>query len=241
MTEALGERERLALRLFAPIASTYDRYAFLLSFGQDARWRRFLVERIAARPDDTILDVACGTGAIALALLRRYGCSVVGVDASPEMLAAGRRRVAAAGAEARVRLEQGRAEALPFHDGEFDGLTSGYLLRYVADPAATVHELARVVRPGGRIASLDFFVPPSRLVRAAWRPYVGALLPALGGLVSPGWREVGRLLRESIPSFYERYPLERQLADWRAAGIVDVRAQPLSAGGGVVVWGTRGD
>jgi demethylmenaquinone methyltransferase/2-methoxy-6-polyprenyl-1,4-benzoquinol methylase len=241
MTEALGERERLALRLFAPIAGTYDRYAFLLSFGQDARWRRFLVERIDAGPDDTVLDVACGTGAIALALARRYGCSVVGVDASREMLAAGRRRVAVAGAEARVRLEHGRAEALPFADGSFDGLTFGYLLRYVADPAGTLRELARVVRPGGRIASLDFFVPRSPVVRAAWRPYVGVVLPTLGGLVSPGWREVGRVLRDSIPSFYERYPLERQLADWRAAGIVGVRAKPMSAGGGVVLWGTRGD
>ncbi len=241
MTEALGERERLALRLFAPIAGTYDRYAFLLSFGQDARWRRFLVERIDARAEDTLLDVACGTGAIALALARRYGCSVVGVDASGEMLAAGRHRVAAAGAEARIRLTQGRAEALPFADASFDGLTAGYLLRYVADPAATLRELARVVRPGARVASLDFFVPPSPIVRAAWRPYVHLVLPALGGVVSPGWREVGRVLRESIPSFYERYPLERQLADWRAAGIADVRARAMSAGGGVVVWGTRGD
>lgn len=241
MTKALGERERLALRLFAPIAGTYDRYAFLLSFGQDARWRRFLVERIDARPDDTVLDVACGTGAIALALVRRYGCSVVGVDASREMLAAGRRRVAVAGAEARVRLELGRAEALPFADGSFDGLTFGYLLRYVADPAGTLRELARVVRPGGRIASLDFLVPPSPVVRAAWRPYVEVVLPTLGGLVSPGWREVGRVLRDSIPSFYERYPLERQLADWRAAGITGVGAKPMSFGGGVVVWGARGD
>ena len=241
MTEALREREALALRLFAPIAPTYDRYAFLLSFGQDARWRRFLVERMEARRDETILDVACGTGSIALALVRRYGCAVVGVDQSAEMLAAGRRRVAAAGEAGRIRLEQASADALPFADGSFDGLTFGYLLRYVADPAATLRELARVVRPGGRIASLDFFVPPATAVRAAWNLYVGAVLPALGGLVSPHWREVGWVLRESIPSFYARYPLERQLADWRAAGVADVRAEPLSLGGGVVLWGTRGD
>jgi demethylmenaquinone methyltransferase / 2-methoxy-6-polyprenyl-1,4-benzoquinol methylase len=241
VTEALREREALAHRLFAPIAPTYDRYAFLLSFGQDARWRRFLVERIDARPDDTILDVACGTGAIALSVVRRYGCSVVGVDKSAEMLATGRARVASAGEAGRIRLEQARADALPFADGSFEGLTFGYLLRYVADPPATLGELARVVRPGGRIASLDFFVPPATVVRAAWNLYVRAVLPALGGVVSPHWREVGRVLRESIPSFYARYPLERQLADWRAAGIRDVRVRPLSLGGGVVVWGTRGD
>ncbi len=240
MAQALREREKLALRLFAPIADAYDRYAFLLSFGQDARWRRFLVERIDARSGDTVLDVACGTGAIALALARRYGCAVVGVDQSAEMLAAGRRRVAAAGEKGRVRLEQGRAEALPFADASFDALTFGYLLRYVDDPAATLAELTRVVRRGGRIASLDFFVPPNPLVRRVWKAYVAGALPLLGRAVSPGWQEVGRVLRESIPSFYARYPLERQLADWRAAGIVDVAAQPLSVGGGIVVWGTRG-
>jgi demethylmenaquinone methyltransferase / 2-methoxy-6-polyprenyl-1,4-benzoquinol methylase len=230
----------LALRVFAPIAGTYDRYAALLSFGQDPRWRRFLVERVDASPSDTVLDVACGTGAIALALARRYGCAVVGVDQSAEMLAEGRRRVAAAGLAARVRLEQARAESLPFPDAGFDALTFGYLLRYVDDPAATLAELARVVRPGGRMAALDFGVPPGPAARALWRAYVGIGLPALGRLVSPGWMDVGRVLRESIPSFYERYPLERQLADWEAAGIADVRACRLSLGGGVVVWGTRG-
>ena len=97
----------------------------------------------------------------------------------------------------------------------------------------------RVVRPGGRVAALDFAVPGNAAARALWRAYVGLGLPALGALASPGWREVGRVLRESIPSFYARYPLERQLADWRAAGVGDVRARTLSLGGGVVVWGTR--
>ena len=229
----------LALRLFAPIAGSYDRYAALLSFGQDPRWRRFLVERVDAAPDATVLDVACGTGAIALALARRYGCAVVGIDQSAEMLAEGRRRVEAAGLGELVRLEKGRAESLPYPDASFDALTFGYLLRYVADPAATLREVARVVRPGGRVAALDFGVPPAPPARALWRVYVGIGLPTLGRLVSPGWRDVGRVLRESIPSFYERYPLERQLADWRAAGVRDVRARRLSLGGGVVVWGTR--
>src|SRR4029079_7340612 len=92
-----GEPSALALRLFAPIAGSYDRYAALLSFGQDPRWRRFLVERVDAAPGDTVLDLACGTCAISLALARRYGCSVVGLDQSAEMLDEGRRRVQAAG------------------------------------------------------------------------------------------------------------------------------------------------
>jgi demethylmenaquinone methyltransferase/2-methoxy-6-polyprenyl-1,4-benzoquinol methylase len=101
--------------------------------------------------------------------------------------------------------------------------------------------MARVVRPGGRIAALDFGVPPGVVPRAAWRAYLAVGLPALGALVSPGWREVGRVLRESIPSFYARYPLARQVENWRAAGIRDVRVRRLSLGGGVVIWGTRGD
>jgi demethylmenaquinone methyltransferase/2-methoxy-6-polyprenyl-1,4-benzoquinol methylase len=95
--EALTERNRHARELFAPIAESYSRYARLLSFGQDGRWRAFLVSRLEARADDAIVDVACGTGSVALELAHRYGCTVVGVDQSADMLAAGRRRVAAAG------------------------------------------------------------------------------------------------------------------------------------------------
>ena len=92
-------------------------------------------------------------------LARRLGCRVVGVDQSPEMLAEGRGRVEAAGLGGRIELREGRAEALPFEDGSFAGLTLTYLLRYVEDPAATMRELVRVVRPGGRVAMLEFAVP----------------------------------------------------------------------------------
>jgi ubiquinone/menaquinone biosynthesis methyltransferase len=158
----LTEKNEFALELFAPVAQTYDRYARLLSFGQDDRWRSFLVSRVEAAPDDRILDVACGTAAVALELVRRYGCSVAGVDQSSAMLAEGRRRVARAGEGARIDLHVARAEELPFDNDTFDGATFTYLLRYVDDPAATLRELARVVAPGGRIASLDVFVPARR-------------------------------------------------------------------------------
>ena len=156
------ERKEAALQLFAPVAETYDRYARLLSFAQDGRWRSFLVSRIEAGQGDRILDVACGTAAVALELVRRFGCSVVGVDQSSAMLAEAQRRVASAGESARVELREARAEELPFEDGSFDGVTFTYLLRYVDDPAATLRELARVVRPGGRIASLEFSARASR-------------------------------------------------------------------------------
>jgi demethylmenaquinone methyltransferase / 2-methoxy-6-polyprenyl-1,4-benzoquinol methylase len=225
--------------LFAPLGPTYDRYASLLSFGQDARWRRFLVSRVEARPTDRVLDVATGTAAVAIELVRRYGCSVVGLDQSPEMLAEGGARVGRAGMADRIELVEGRAEELPFEDGSFDALTFTYLLRYVGDPRATLAELARVVRVGGTMASLEFGVPPGRLPRVAWNLYVGVGLPVAGRVVSPGWREVGRFLGPSIRGFYERHPLDELLELWREAGIEDVRFRRLSLGGGIVIWGRR--
>ena len=234
MTGLFTERNRAAQALFAPLATTYDRYARLLSFGQDPRWRSFLVSRIEARPADSVLDVASGTGAVALELARRYGCRVTGVDQSPEMLDSARRRVGT-----RVELVEARAEALPFEDAAYDGLTFTYLLRYVDDPAATMRELARVVRPGARVAMLEFFVPGNPFTRASWEVYVRVGLPGLGRLISPGWREVGAFLGPSIRDFWRRWPLESLLEAWRNAEIEEVRARPLSLGVGIVVWGRR--
>src|SRR5690242_2253269 len=137
-----------AKQLFAPLGPRYDRWATILSFGQDPRWRRFLVSRLDVQPLDTVLDVATGTAAVALELTRQKDCYVVGVDQSAEMLEVGKQRVLLAGATEKVRLQQADARALPFDDDTFDGLTFTYLLRYVEDPAATLRELARVVHPG---------------------------------------------------------------------------------------------
>jgi demethylmenaquinone methyltransferase/2-methoxy-6-polyprenyl-1,4-benzoquinol methylase len=238
---ARTERNRRARDLFAPLAPTYDRYAALLSFGQDPRWRRFLVSRVEAGPGDVVLDVATGTGAVAIELARRHGCSVVGIDQSLEMLAQGRSRVERAGLASRIRLEHARAEELPFGEESFAALTFTYLLRYVDDPAATLAGLAGAVVPGGVIASLEFAIPRGALPHVAWELYVDTGLPLLGGLAAPAWGEVGRFLGPSIREFWARYPLERQLAVWRDAGIRDVAWRRLSLGGGIVMWGRRGD
>ena len=196
---------------------------------------------IDASPGERVLDVATGTGMVAQELVRRYGCAVVGLDQSPGMLAGARARLARDPAlAARVSLVDGEAERLPFADSEFEHLTFTYLLRYVDDPAATLVELARVVRPGGRIAMLEFAVPPSPLWRAAWRLYTHVGLPALGRLFSREWSATGSFLAHSIPDFYERFPLERIAGLWREAGIEGVRVRRMSLGGGVVMWGTRG-
>ena len=233
------ERNRSAQRLFAPIAPTYDRYASLLSFGQDPRWRRFLATRVDPADSDKVLDVATGTGAVAIELVQRTGCSVIGVDQSGEMLEEAERRIVSAGLEERVSLTQARAESLPFDDASFDALTFTYLLRYVDDPEATLRELARVLRPGAPVASLEFGVPPNPLARLGWRAYTAVGLPVLGGLVSRGWRDVGRFLGPSIRSFDTEWPLERLTAAWADAGFEHIRSARLSLGGGVVIWGAR--
>jgi demethylmenaquinone methyltransferase/2-methoxy-6-polyprenyl-1,4-benzoquinol methylase len=229
-----------AKALFAPLGPTYDRYANLLSLGQDPRWRRFLVSRVAVTSGATVLDVATGTAAVAIELAQKTGARVVGIDQSPEMLAAARGRIVCAGLSERVELVEGNAEQLPFPDNAFDALTFTYLLRYVGDPAATLSELARVVRPGGTTASLEFAVPPRALPHLAWELYTRLGLPVAGRLVSEDWGEVGRFLGPSIRGFYASGGLERVLGWWSEAGIGDIRYRLLSLGGGVVIWGKRG-
>jgi demethylmenaquinone methyltransferase/2-methoxy-6-polyprenyl-1,4-benzoquinol methylase len=232
VTATVSDRRQHARALFAPLGPTYDRYAALLSFGQDPRWRRFLVSRTAAGPGDRVLDVATGTGAVAAELLRRTGCTVVGLDQSTEMLAVARRRL-----PAQVELVEGDADHLPFPDASFAALTFTYLMRYVDDPGATLRELTRVVRPGGTVAGLEFGVPPNPAARGLWRLYVGVGLPLAGRLISPGWRDVGDFLGPSIEGLWRRLPLEGLLGRWRQAGIEDVRHRRLSLGGGIVIWG----
>ena len=224
-------RRRHALTLFAPLGPTYDRVGAVLSFGQDPRWRRFLATRIP-RDGGRVLDVATGTGLVA-ELLTRAGHPVTGLDQSADMLAVARNRFGAA-----VQLVEASAESLPFADSSFDHLTFTYLLRYVDDPGAVLAELARVVRPGGTVAMLEFAVPEG-LWRPLWELYVRVGLPLAGRLISPGWHEVGRFLGPSIRRFWSRLPEPALLGLWRDAGVGDVRARRLSLGGGIVVWGTR--
>ncbi len=230
-----------ARRLFAGIASDYDRWAQLLSFGQDARWHDVMVERLAPAlgdADATVLDVATGTAAVAIAIARRYSCRVTGVDQSPEMLDRGRAQVAAAGLEGQIELAEARAEELPFPDASVDAVTHTYLLRYVDDPAATVAELARVLRPGGVMASLEFGVPQGAAL-AAWRAWTRIGLPAAGLVAGDGWYDTGRFLGPSIEGFWAEHPLDSVLGMWAEAGMREVRWQRLSVGGGLVIRGIR--
>ena len=238
---AASDRKVHARGLFAGIAGDYDRWAQLLSFGQDRRWHDLMVEQIApaaSRPDALVADVATGTAAVAIALARRYPCRVVGIDQSPEMLAGGARRVEDAGLAARIELVEGQAERLPLAAGSVDALTHTYLLRYVDDPAATVKALADAIRPGGMMASLDFGVPRGAALHA-WRLWTRVGLPLFGAPGGPAWVRTGRFLGPNIERFWRDHPLDEVLGWWAAAGMHHIRARRLSLGGGVIVWGTR--
>jgi demethylmenaquinone methyltransferase/2-methoxy-6-polyprenyl-1,4-benzoquinol methylase len=232
-------RKRHAIELFEGLPNSYHAMGALLSFGQDPRWRRMVVEAIAAGPGERVLDVATGTGLVALAHAKR-GAEVVALDQSEAMLSVARASFANhPDIEERASFVLGEAERLPFADGEFDALSFTYLLRYVDDRLATMRELVRVVKPGGRIAMLEFGVPAAPPLRAAWRLYTRAGLPALGRLASRPWFEAGRFLGPSIERLHAEEP--DMAALWRASGISDVRLARPSFGAGLVLCGRRGD
>jgi len=240
-TPSTGARNsRFARRLFTGLPQRYDRLAEVLSLGQNGRWRRAMVDHIVGGSPRLILDVATGPAGVALELASRTGGQVVGVDLTEAMIREGKANVARAGAEKQVQVVLGKGEQLPFPDATFDALTFTYLLRYVEDPAATLRELARVVRPGGTVANLEFLVPSSPFWRFWWWGYTRLILP-IGGALTGGreWFTVGRFLGPNISAHYRRFPVSWTVQAWRDAGIDDVGVRTMSLGGGLVMWGSR--
>ena len=236
----MGSDRAEAPGLFGGIAPQYSWAGAVLSFGQDPRWRRFMVSKLGAVPGSLVLDVAAGTGLVSRDLAARLRVRVVSLEPSERMLRAGLPANDAAGLDERIHPVLGRAEALPFDDGTFDALTFTYLVRYVDDPAAMMRELARVVRPGGAIASLEFHVPQQPMLRAGWYAYTRGVLPVLGSFISPQWRRTGRFLGPSVSRLEERAPLPVQVRWWHDAGIRHVRSRELTLGAAVVMWGVKG-
>lgn len=232
-------RNEFAIDLFSPLARRYDLLCELLSFGQNRRWRRCMIGHAQTDSPGRVLDVASGTAGVAVALARA-GSTVVAYDLTLPMLREGVRRIARAGVASRVVAVEGRAEDLPFPDHSFDALTFTYLLRYVDDPKATLTELARVVKPGGSVASLEFLVPPHPLWARAWWCYTRGVLPVAGWLTGGRqWWRVGRFLGPNISEHYRRYSVPWTVAAWESAGFEGVGVQVMSLGGGVVMWGRR--
>ena len=223
----------LAEALFTPLAADYERWATVLSLGQDPRWRRTLAEGLDLPPGSRVLDAAAGTGSITGALARA-AWEPVAVDLTRSML----RRAARRGFPA----VEASAEELPFVDASFDGATFGYLLRYVASPLDTLREIHRVLRPGGQVGMLDFGRPVGPW-GPPWWLYTRVGLPLAGAVVdrfsSGGWFHVGRFLGPSIDGYYRRHPLKSTPVLWEEAGFTDVRVRSMSLGGGLIVWARR--
>jgi demethylmenaquinone methyltransferase/2-methoxy-6-polyprenyl-1,4-benzoquinol methylase len=231
---------RFAQDLFRPLPHRYDALEELLSLGQNRRWRREMIAHAVEDDPKAVLDVATGTAGVALELCRRTSASVVGIDITETMLRQGRERVEQTHLTGRVSLLVGQAERLPFPDHSFDAMTFTYLLRYVADPRATLRELARVLKPGASIASLEFSVPPNPFWRFWWWAYTRAVLPVAGySLGGREWMGVGRFLGPNISEHYERYPVSSTLRAWSDAGFVDVGTRFMSLGGGLVMWARK--
>ncbi len=235
-----ASQTRFSQSLFAGLPGRYDALAAILSLGQDRVWRREMIDHIVPADPGTLLDVATGPAGVALQLADRTHARIVGIDLSEDMLARGQRNVRSAKREDRIALVRGQGERLPFPDESFEALTFTYLLRYVADPSATIQELVRVVRPGGTMSSLEFAVPTNPIWRWLWVLYTRLVLP-LGGFLLGGraWFDVGNFLGPNITSHYEKFPVSDAIDAWRSAGISNVQVRRMSLGGGIVMWGQK--
>ncbi len=218
--------------MFDRIAGRYQRMNALMTFGQDGAWRRAVVREAALPRGGRLLDLAAGTGDIALEALRQdRTLRVTAADFSLEMMRVGRGRAGGA----RIHWCTADALTLPFADDSFDAVTSGYLLRNVSDRAAAFREQARVVRPGGRVVCLDTSPPPPSPLRPLVRLYLRHAIPLLGRLVA-GERAAYAYLSASTEGF--KTPAELA-ALMREAGLVEVRHRSFMAGTIAVHVGVR--
>jgi demethylmenaquinone methyltransferase/2-methoxy-6-polyprenyl-1,4-benzoquinol methylase len=175
-------KERAVREMFVRIAPYYDLINCLMSWGQDSRWRRVAV-RLARPQRGRVLDVATGTGDMAMELAR-YTDSVVGLDLCQEMMRRGQAKTEKKGMEKRVDFIMGDALALPFSDNSFDCALNGFALRNVADINLFLAELRRVVKPGGRVVCLELVRPASGIIGAFYRFYLFKIVPVLGRWLS---------------------------------------------------------
>jgi demethylmenaquinone methyltransferase / 2-methoxy-6-polyprenyl-1,4-benzoquinol methylase len=213
--------------MFGRIAPRYDLLNTLMTFGLDAGWRRRAVAAAALPLDGRALDVGTGTGALALALAQTvpHG-EVVGVDFAAPMVARALDRVRQAGPAERARFAQADALWLPFPDASFDGVTSAFVVRNVADLGQAFREQARVLRPGGRVVCVELTQTRLPVFRHVFGCYFHRWVPLLGGLIA-GDAAAYTYLPESV----DRFPAPRALADaMREAGLRDVRYALLGLG-----------
>ena len=196
-----ADKEKYVHSVFAAIAHRYDVLNTTLSFNQDKYWRRFAVEQAALPAGGKALDVCCGTAMLSLELARRAeNATITGMDFCEEMLTIGRKNIAASEHGEKIQLVQGNAMALPFADNTFDCATIGFALRNVPDIKQTIAEMRRVVKPGGRVVSLELAKPSAPVFKQLYYLYFEQILPLLGKL-GVGIDGPYRWLPESLKCF----------------------------------------
>jgi demethylmenaquinone methyltransferase / 2-methoxy-6-polyprenyl-1,4-benzoquinol methylase len=237
----LDRRNLFTRRLFDGIAKNYDRPAQLFSFFQYLHWRDFLVSRLRLNSNSRVLDVCTGPGGVAIAIARKARCRVVGVDISDGMLQKAQSNIINSNLASYISVKKARAEELPFDDHAFDAVVFTFLYRYIEQPQDVLIELTRVLKPGGQIASLEFYVPGGPVLYPLWLLHTRLVLPVGTRFITPGWKEVGSFLGPSISDFFRRKPLSDIARMWSDSGINDVQTKILSWGGAFVMWGNNGD
>ncbi|MHC5001969.1 MAG: bifunctional demethylmenaquinone methyltransferase/2-methoxy-6-polyprenyl-1,4-benzoquinol methylase UbiE [Planctomycetota bacterium] len=225
--------------MFGAIAGRYDLNNRLHSFGRDQAWRRRTVRLCTVRPTDDVLDVACGTGDLAEAFADAGPATVTGLDFTPPMLELARTKAGARRRSSRAPMPEyvhGDAMDLPFEDGRFDVVSIAFGIRNVTDPARAIAEFHRVLRPGGRLAVLEFSEPENRLLRAMNRIYTTRVMPVTATWLARDRTGAYRYLPRSVDTFLDRRQMSRTIAD---AGFDEVRGHPMTFGVCVCTLGVK--
>ena len=220
--------------MFDQISPRYDLLNHLLSLYSDVWWRRQAVEKLG--PVHRVLDVCSGTGDMAFELRRRWGAEVVGSDFAFRMLEIGQAKARRRSLAAAVRFQQADTTRLPFRDGVFDASTVAFGIRNVVDTARGLAEMARVVRPGGKVLILEFTLPRNALLRWGYLAYFGIVLPRVGRMIARSEIDAYRYLPDSVAKWPSPEDLKRQM---EGVGLKDVAYELLFGGVAAIHIGTR--
>lgn len=234
----LTEKGRGIRDMFDRIAPRYDLLNRILSLGIDRRWRRFAVRQLQIPRNGLVLDIATGTGDVALEVARQTDSSIqiVGSDFTQAMLVLGQKKIAGSPYRGRVLLVNAPCEEMPHPEQIFDGITIAFGIRNVVDREKGLREMLRVLKPGGRAVILEFATPLNGFFRAAYYFYFLRVLPWLGGLFSQ--RSAYQYLPDSVLEFPDRESFQKMMEH---AGFKDVRIHNLTGGIAAVHVGTRPD
>lgn len=245
---AVADKQKRVQQMFAAIAPSYDLNNRLFSFGTDQRWRKKAVKLSRLKPDDVVVDVACGTGDLTLELAEGLfqaldawndpsgtdfePAPVIGIDFTFEMLPIARKKERCS--TLRAMFIHGDAQNLPLPDACCDVVSIAFGIRNVADSTKAYREFRRVLRPGGRVVVLEFSKPTNKLIRWGYDLYFNHILTRLAGLVARDKTGAYRYLASSVETFK---PREQMIAELEAAGFDDVTATPLTFGVAVIYVG----